>query len=115
MPNTYLFTFMMHWSDTIMAKKVNKNDLKELVAKCIKLTFPYDGYPPCSPSLSHLKKDIIVDSIYIEIRDSGSYSKGDIRRLNKYFCRYAGKNLVCKYWDEDKNVLIIKNDYQVID
>ena len=98
-----------------MAKKVNTSDLRELIAMCIKKTFPKDDAEGFLHSFADLKKGMAIDSIYIEIADSGKYTKSDIMRLNKYFRRYAGKNLICKYWDEDKNVLIIKNDYQVID
>lgn len=98
-----------------MAKKVVKDELCELIVMCIKKTFSKDDKEGYIPSLAQFKKDMYIDSIYIEIPNSGKYTKIDIIRLNKYFRRYAGTNLICKYWDKNKNVLIIKNDYQIID
>ena len=98
-----------------MAKKVVRDELCELIAMCIKKAFHKDEKEGYLPSLAQLKKDLYMDSIYIEIPNSGKYTKIDILRLNKYFRRYAGTNLICKYWDKNKNVLIIKNDYQIVD
>ena len=111
----HIFYFMMHWSDTILAKKVIKDELRELIAMCIKKSFPKDDNEGYLSSLDQLKEDMYIDSIYIEIPNSGKYTKIDIIRLNKYFRRYAGTNLFCKDWDKNKNVLIIKNDYQIVD
>ena len=98
-----------------MSKKVVREELKELIAMCIKKTFPKDNKEGYLGSLALLKEDMYIDSIYIEVPHSGKYTRLDRIRLNRYFRRYAGTNLICKYWDKNKNVLIIKNDYQIVD
>lgn len=107
-----------------MAKKVSKKDIKELIVFCLKQVFPIEKQESPEDNkvvLEELKNSILIDSIYIEIKDVYLITEGKcpnriyLMKLNRYFRRYAGKNLICKYYNKEKDALIIKNDYQTID
>ncbi len=93
-----------------MAKRVKKKDIEEIIALCLKKIFPEDGI-----NIEYIRKKLVFDSIYISMPLSGKYTKWDIMKFNRYLRRYAGKNLICRFWDKEKNELIIQNEYDVID
>lgn len=96
-----------------MSKKIKEKDLRELIAKCIMLTFPHDVKQGYLPTSNQIMESIIFDSIYIVVPNSGKYSILKRWCLNRYFHRYAGKNLICSEYDRKKNELIILCEFQI--